>query len=190
MPCFLIYRKRKSRVCGSFFFAKLLILALACSFGLLLTLYAGLFVMLSFAKFGKHTGACALTLKATQSTVEGFALLQLYFCHVLYPSPRGDKLISQIRRMRTMILYTIFRFVSIEFAIFVWIFLLLLTLRRSLRSFREQRSLLRWFSLPEPRLRARLPWQERPSPRGRRLRASPPRPSAYRTAVRRSQWSR
>ena len=86
-------KKREPHNAALFFSQnELLILALACSFGFLLTLYAGLFVMLSLAKFGKHTGACALTLKATQSTVEGFALLQLYFCHVLYPSPRGDKL--------------------------------------------------------------------------------------------------
>jgi flagellar biosynthesis protein FliP len=76
----------------------LLILALACSFRLLLTLYAGLFVMLSLAKFGKNAGSGALTLKATQSTVEGFALFQLYFCHVLFPSPRGDKLKLSVRR--------------------------------------------------------------------------------------------
>ena len=37
--------------------------------------------MLSLAKFGKDAGSGALTLKATQSTVKGFALFQLYFCH-------------------------------------------------------------------------------------------------------------
>ncbi len=87
MPCFFRKEKEKSRKMRLSLFSQneLLILALACSFGLLLTLYAGLFVMLSLAKFGKHTGACALSLKATQSTVEGFALLQLYFCHFYIP---------------------------------------------------------------------------------------------------------
>ena len=75
--------------CGSFFAILLLILALACSFRLLLALYARLFVMLSLAKFGKNTGTCDLTLEPTKSTVAGLALLQLNFCPFLCPSPRG-----------------------------------------------------------------------------------------------------
>ena len=70
---------------AALFASQLFILTLACSFGLLLTLYAGLFVMLSLAKFGKDTGSCALALEPTQSTVKGFALFQLYFCHFCFP---------------------------------------------------------------------------------------------------------
>ena len=70
--------------------------------------------MLSLAKFGQNTGTRTLALKATQSTVEGFALLQFYFCHFLYPSPRGSK------PKYHCLLYTFFPAVSIAFAIFVW----------------------------------------------------------------------
>ena len=59
----------------------LFVLALSCSFRLLLALYAGLLVVLSLAKLGKNTGTSALTLKATKGTVQRLAFFNFYFCH-------------------------------------------------------------------------------------------------------------
>ena len=35
----------------------------------------------AFAKFGKDTGACALTFETTKTAVQRFALFQSHFCH-------------------------------------------------------------------------------------------------------------
>ena len=67
------------------------ILALAGSFGLLLALDAGLFVMLTLTNFLNHTTAGALTLEALQSTLQGFILTDAYLGHC-YPSPRSYRL--------------------------------------------------------------------------------------------------
>ena len=69
-------------------FTVLLILSLACSLRLLLTLHAGLLVTLTLAKFSEDAGTCALTLEATQSTIQGFSLFYLYFCHSVSPPSR------------------------------------------------------------------------------------------------------
>ncbi len=71
--------------------AKLLILALSCRLRLLLTLYAGLFVMLSFTEFGKNTRLHALSLKTTKRAVKSFIFFYSDFCHFLYPSLRFAK---------------------------------------------------------------------------------------------------
>ena len=65
---------------------KLLILALSCSFGLLLALYAGLLVVLSLTKLCKNAGLCALSLETTKRTVKSLVVLNSDFCH-LFPLP-------------------------------------------------------------------------------------------------------
>ena len=70
---------------------KLLVLSLACSLRLLLTLYAGLFVVLSLTKLGKDSRTSTLTLKATERAVKRLALFYFNFCHLLFPSPRFKK---------------------------------------------------------------------------------------------------
>ena len=64
---------------------KLLELALSCSLSLLLTLYAGLLVMLSLAKLGKNTGLYALSLEATKRVVESLILFNSDFSHLYFP---------------------------------------------------------------------------------------------------------
>ena len=61
---------------------KLLVLSLACSLRLLLTLYAGLFIVLSLTKLGKDTRTSTLTLKTTERAVQGLALFHFNFCHL------------------------------------------------------------------------------------------------------------
>ena len=62
---------------------KLLILSLSCSLRLLLTLYAGLFVVLSLTKLGKDSRTSTLTLKATDRTIERFVFFHSDFCQIL-----------------------------------------------------------------------------------------------------------
>ena len=79
---------KKPPVTGWFFEYKLLVLSLACCFRLLLALNAGLLVVLTLAKIGQDVRPCALTLEATESTVQRLALFYLDFCHDFFPSPR------------------------------------------------------------------------------------------------------
>ena len=72
------------------FFEVLLVLTLSCRFGLLLTLYAGLFIMLSLTKLGENAGLHALTLKTTQCAVKRFIFLDSDFSHLFHP-PRVQK---------------------------------------------------------------------------------------------------
>ena len=64
---------------------KLLILSLSCSLRLLLTLYAGLLIMLSLTKLGKNTRLLALSLETTKCAVESFIFLNSNFCHHYFP---------------------------------------------------------------------------------------------------------
>ncbi len=64
---------------------KLLILALSCSLSLLLTLNAGLLVMLSLTKLGHNTGLYALSLETTKRIVESLILFNSNFCHLNSP---------------------------------------------------------------------------------------------------------
>lgn len=75
--------KRKSR--ASHGFVALLILALSCSFGFLLTLHAGFFVMLSLADLVQNTGLGTLTLETAKSHVKRFAFFNSNFCHLFSP---------------------------------------------------------------------------------------------------------
>ena len=71
----------------------LLILSLSCSFRLLLTLYAGLFIVLSLTELCEYTGACTLLLEATKSVIKRFAFSELNFCHFYFP-PLANKEIN------------------------------------------------------------------------------------------------
>ena len=62
-------------------FFELLVLTLARSLRLLLTLYAGLLIMLSLAELGEHTGSRALAFKAAKSAVKRLILFYSDFCH-------------------------------------------------------------------------------------------------------------
>ena len=64
---------------------KLLILSLSSSLRLLLTLYAGLLIMLSLTKLGKNAGLLALSLETTKCTVESLIFFYSYFCHHYFP---------------------------------------------------------------------------------------------------------
>ena len=66
-------------------FTFLLKLALSSCLSLLLTLNAGLFVMLSLAKLGKNTGLYALSFKATKCIVKSFIFFYSNFCHLYIP---------------------------------------------------------------------------------------------------------
>ena len=70
---------------------QLLVFSLASGFRLFLTLHAGLLVTLTLAKFSEDAGTCALTLEATQSTIQGFSLFYLYFCHSVSPPSRKPR---------------------------------------------------------------------------------------------------
>ena len=65
----------------------LFVFALSCCLRLFLTLYAGLFIMLSFAELCEYTGSCTLTLKTAKSTVKSFAFLNSNFCHYSFSLP-------------------------------------------------------------------------------------------------------
>ena len=86
---------------------RLFVLALSCSFRLLLALYARLLIVFSLAKLGKDTGTSALTLKATKSTVQRLALFHFYFCH-FYPSLRCDQKLTVIKQSRSLLYTKIF----------------------------------------------------------------------------------
>ena len=74
------------------------ILALAGRLSLLLTLHAGLLLMLTLTDFLDDAGAGALTLEALQGALQGFVLTTTYLGHC-YPSFRSSRLdISQIDR--------------------------------------------------------------------------------------------
>ena len=85
---------------------RLFVLALSCSFRLLLALYAGLLIVFSLAKLGKDTGTSALTLKATKGTVQRLAFFNFYFCH-FYPSLRCDQKLTVIKTITLFIIHDI-----------------------------------------------------------------------------------
>ena len=64
---------------------ELLILTLSSSLSLLLALYAGLLVMLSFAKLGQNTGLNALSLETTKRVIKSFIFFYSNFCHLYFP---------------------------------------------------------------------------------------------------------
>ena len=66
-------------------FYELLILSLSSSLRLLLTLNAGLLIMLSLTKLGKYTGLLALSLETTKCTIESLILFYLNLCHLHSP---------------------------------------------------------------------------------------------------------
>ena len=78
------------------FVIKLLVLALSGCFSLLLALYAGLLVALSFAKLGQNAGLNALSLKTTKSAIKSFIFFNFDFCHFYFPSLRYAKRINLI----------------------------------------------------------------------------------------------
>ena len=74
-----------------FWIANESVLALAGSLGLLLTLYAGLFIMLTLASLCQNTCASTLTFEPLQSAFQGFVFADAYLGHC-YPSPRSYRL--------------------------------------------------------------------------------------------------
>ena len=62
-------------------FVKLLELTLSSSLRLLLTLYAGLFVVLSLTELGKDATLLALSLESTKCAIESLVFLNSNFCH-------------------------------------------------------------------------------------------------------------
>ena len=64
---------------------KRLILSLSGGFGLLLSLNAGLLVVLSLSDFGENAGFRTLSFKSSQSTIQGFIFLDADFCHLVFP---------------------------------------------------------------------------------------------------------
>ena len=78
---FYFGKEKTLRINGAFSENQLFELALSRSFGLLLTLYAGLLVVLSLTELCKYSGTCTLTLKPTKGAVEIFAFLDSYLCH-------------------------------------------------------------------------------------------------------------
>ena len=82
------------------------IFTFACSFGFLLSLYAGLFVALSLAKLCLNARTLALTLKTTKRAVKGFTLFDSDLSHILFSPP------SLQARKITYIVYTKFFTVS------------------------------------------------------------------------------
>ena len=114
---------------------QLLVLSLACCFRLLLALNAGLLVVLTLAKIGQDVRPCALTLEATESTVQRLALFYLDFCHDFFPSPRIrrrsvaddvpilDRKYAICRWQTLCILYPISAYLSIGFQKFFSVFL-------------------------------------------------------------------
>jgi len=79
-------------------FVRKLVLALACGFSLLLTLYAGLFVMLALTDLLNDARAGTLPLKTLERTLQRFILADSYLGHC-YPSSRSSRLdISRLRR--------------------------------------------------------------------------------------------
>ena len=75
---------------------KLFILSLSCSLRLLLTLYAGLFVVLSLTKLSENARTSGCALKATKCTIKRLAFFNFDFCHVFSLPPLVDKELSKI----------------------------------------------------------------------------------------------
>ena len=86
---------------------ELLILSLACSFGLLLALYAGLFVVLSLTKLGKDSRTSTLTLETTERAVKRLALFYFNFCHLFFPPLALKRFSEQILTDTVILYYTI-----------------------------------------------------------------------------------
>ncbi len=70
---------------------KLLILTLSSSLSLLLALYAGLLIMLSFAKLGQNTGLNALSLETAKCVVKSLIFLNSDFSHLNISLPSIGK---------------------------------------------------------------------------------------------------
>ena len=83
--------KEKDRAIARSFSKKLLVLAFSGSLRLLLALYAGLLVMLSFTKLGKNTGLLALSFKTTKCAIESLILFYSDLSHLYFPSLRFAK---------------------------------------------------------------------------------------------------
>ena len=84
----IIKNKKKKRTPAGVLFLKrykLLILSLSSSLRLLLTLYAGLLIMLSLTKLGKNAGLLALSLKTTKCTIKSLIFFYSNFCHHYFP---------------------------------------------------------------------------------------------------------
>ena len=64
---------------------RLVVLPLSCSFGLLLTLYAGLLVVFSLTDFLLDARLCAASLETTQSAVQSLILFYDNARHFFYP---------------------------------------------------------------------------------------------------------
>lgn len=63
----------------------MLVLALACGFGFLLALHAGLFIMLALADLCQYTGAGALPFETLQGAFQRLVFLDSNFRHVIPP---------------------------------------------------------------------------------------------------------
>ena len=69
-------------------------LALTSRFGLLLALYAGLFVMFSLTNFSRYAASEIRSFESAESAIDGFVLLNSYLCHFVtlpYIGFRGNK---------------------------------------------------------------------------------------------------
>lgn len=101
--------------CNSLIFQKaLFILALSCSFRLLFTLYAGLFIVFSLAELCEHTGTSALLFEATKSIIKRFAFSELDFSHFIS--------LPSLTSKSTKLLYTNSGQMSIDFSNFLAFF--------------------------------------------------------------------
>ena len=89
---------------------KLLKLALSCSLSLLLTLYAGLLVMLSLAKLGHDTGLNALSLETTKCIIKSLIFFYSNFCHLISLPSLCKEIKSQI--FYSIIIRYFFQFVN------------------------------------------------------------------------------
>ena len=65
--------------------SQLLILALSSCLSLLLTLNAGLLIVLSLTKLGQNAGLNALSLETTKRVVKSFIFFYSDFCHLKFP---------------------------------------------------------------------------------------------------------
>ena len=77
----------------------LLIFAPSCRFGLFLALYAGLFIMLPFAKLREHAGPGALTLESAKSHIKCFIFLDSDLSHLSSLPPQRQIAASDSRAL-------------------------------------------------------------------------------------------
>ena len=83
----MVKRRKKNEYCKVLvlFLFKLLELTLSSCLSLLLTLYAGLLVVLSLTKLGQDTGLYALSLETTKRVVKSFVFFYSDFSHFISP---------------------------------------------------------------------------------------------------------